>query len=713
VQFGQLIIYLSLSFRKIQNLQQRIMAETLKLATVIENEKQQLRLRRAKLNIQNASSDGAENWFGIAMSGGGIRSATINLGFLKTLNRFGILEKADYLSSVSGGGYCGSYVQSTLKAEKGNYATLFDDAKMTAVRNHGEYMIPGNGLKKKWNQLLLIVAYLVSTIMSFVSPAIVIFMGIFLYKILGIFLQLDNALLVLKPSYDLLTTSTYVIAGIIVIHFFSNILLNFNLDISKKFNYIENVLVLASLIIGFLWLVSEYKGVAAIGKMSAAQHFVAASLLFVLGYTTNPNAISFHRYYRKQLADCFLQFGGVWHNAPLKDFFNMETPDNLGYIAPYPLINTCLNLQAPNGKDKFKGSKASDYFLLSPLYCGSKLTEYVPTNTYTDYSGMTLPAAVTVSAAAVNPGMGIYSSPILSVFMTIFNARLGFWISNPLKVQKRKTIVWWPLYFFKELLSSIGTNNNMVNISDGGHIENLAVYELLRRRCRLILAVDGGEDPLYTFADLENLVIRARNELGIDIRFRPNEEPETLIRPRPSTGYSIQRFAVADLYLLWRDDKVESDKLIETPHKFGTLVYIKSSVTAPMGKLHITQEEDPMKYDTYKYKIYHPVFPHEPTSDQFFDPIQWESYYQLGQFVGADILGLKDDPNKFDYNSAPKFSVENLVNHFDNDEILFKIKEEAVAVEPNIVGQPVLGDFEQPKPVDITEDKGNSGAYRM
>jgi hypothetical protein len=694
------------------------MAETVKLSSVIENEKQQLRQRRTKLNIKNTTSNGDENWFGIAMSGGGIRSATINLGVLKTLNRFGILEKADYLSSVSGGGYCGSYVQTTLKAEGGNYETLFDDEKMAAVRNHGEYLIPGNGFRKKWNQLLLIVAYLVSTIMSFISPAIVIVMAIFLYKITGVFFQLNEELMVLQPSYDLVKVLSYVFAGVVLCHLVTNILLNFNLEISKKFNYIENILVLGIIIIGFLWLISQYKGVAAIEKMSAAQHFGAVLLLFGLGFITNPNAISFHRYYRKQLADCFLQFSGTWRNTPIKDIFNIESKEKSGYIAPYPLINTCLNLQAPNGKDKFKGAKASDYFLLSPLYCGSKLTEYVPTDSYADYKGMTLPAAVTISAAAVNPGMGIYSSPILSVLMTIFNARLGFWISNPLKVQKIKTIVWWPLYFFKELLSSIGTNNRMLNISDGGHIENLAVYELLRRRCRLILAVDGGEDPAYTFADLENLVIRARNELGIDIRFREGEEPENLIRPKPSFGYSKQRFAIADLYLLWQDDKIESDKTLKMPHKFGTLVYIKSSVTAPMGKPKITEEEDPLKFGTYKYKIYHPAFPHEPTSDQFFDPIQWESYFQLGQFIGAEVLGLLEDPNNFDYTSAPKFAVESLINHFDYNQSLFETPN---LIQPTIPGErgglEPMGEFEPMGGyIDKTPEMAvpiRNGEYRM
>ena len=61
---------------------------TLSLKDVITQEKEQLRVRRQKLGLEQGTPE-QENWFGIALSGGGIRSATINLGFLKTLNKFG------------------------------------------------------------------------------------------------------------------------------------------------------------------------------------------------------------------------------------------------------------------------------------------------------------------------------------------------------------------------------------------------------------------------------------------------------------------------------------------------------------------------------------------------------------------------------------------------------------------------------------------------
>jgi hypothetical protein len=463
--------------------------------------------------------------------------------------------------------------------------------------------------------------------------------------------------------------------ALIAVHFVVNIAMNFHLSVSKIFNRIE--LVVLSLV-AFLYLFVLLGSFEFTREVSGelVPHFFAGIVgLIAFGFFANPNALSFHRYYRKQLADLFLRFSGAHKNIPLMNLFNANSANEKDYIAPYPLINTCLNLQAPTGDDKFKGSKASDYFLLSPMFCGSKLTAYVPTKAYWDYKKMTLPAAVTISAAAVNPGMGIYSNRLLSVLMTIFNFRLGFWISNPLILKRSYAIVWWPIYFFKELFGRIGTDNKMVNISDGGHIENLGVYELLRRGCRLIISVDAGEDKTYSFFDLNNLLIRSRNELGYEIRFREGHQPEDVIFPRPSSVYSKQRYAIADIYQHWVDEKILDPKTgkevsnitnFDEPRKVGTFVYVKSSVTAPQGKPFLSEKEDPLRYGTYKYKIYHPDFPHESTGDQFFDPIQWEAYYQLGQFIGSDILGIN---NPMDY--VGDLDVKKLLFWFDKEVPLF------------------------------------------
>jgi hypothetical protein len=115
-----------------------------------------------------------------------------------------------------------------------------------------------------------------------------------------------------------------------------------------------------------------------------------------------------------------------------------------------------------------------------------------------------------------------------------------------------------------------------------------------------------------------------------------------------------------------------SEEIVHYPggKKEGILVYIKSSVTAPTGRPDISRTEDPLKYGTYKYKIYNPDFPHESTADQFFDPIQWESYFQLGQFMAADVLGC-DNLNHFDVDHAFTIPVDEFYNRFDLGTQLF------------------------------------------
>ena len=72
-----------------------------------------------------------------------------------------------------------------------------------------------------------------------------------------------------------------------------------------------------------------------------------------------------------------------------------------------------------------------------------------------------------------------------------------------------------------------------INLSDGGHIENMGVYELLRRRCKFIISIDGEADPQSTFQGHLTLVRHAQIDFGIRI------EPDlTDLRPDLTSKYS-------------------------------------------------------------------------------------------------------------------------------------------------------------------------------
>ena len=58
-----------------------------------------------------------------------------------------------------------------------------------------------------------------------------------------------------------------------------------------------------------------------------------------------------------------------------------------------------------------------------------------------------------------------------------------------------------------------------INLSDGGHIENLGAYELIRRKLKFIVCVDGGMDADMDCTDLNRLQRLAAIDFGYRIEF--------------------------------------------------------------------------------------------------------------------------------------------------------------------------------------------------
>jgi hypothetical protein len=176
-----------------------------------------------------------------------------------------------------------------------------------------------------------------------------------------------------------------------------------------------------------------------------------------------------------------------------------------------------------------------------------------------------------------------------------------------------------------------GTTNDqcpLVYLSDGGHFENLGVYEMVLRRCRYIVVSDGGCDPKYSFEDLGNAIRKIRTDLGVPIDIEHmNMFPRTADGKYPEGRY----VATANI----RYSAIDQPPQGKQPKDIdGTLVYIKPGLYS----------EDYFPKDVYNYATSSTDFPHESTADQFFSESQFESYRALGRHVINEICSNYQNP---------------------------------------------------------------------
>ena len=193
------------------------------------------------------------------------------------------------------------------------------------------------------------------------------------------------------------------------------------------------------------------------------------------------------------------------------------------YWGPHLLINTTLNLVGDDQLDW--RDRKGESFLLSSLYCGAKTVGYAKLDpTSPDRSvdpNLTLGRAISISGAAVDPNMSFYQSAPLTALLTIFNARLGYRIQKPKPKDWTAESPRFGKLLLTEFFGQTDGRGEFVHISDGGHFENLGVYELIRRRCRYIISLDSGEDGDPSNDNLAALIRLCRIDFGSASRSTP------------------------------------------------------------------------------------------------------------------------------------------------------------------------------------------------
>jgi hypothetical protein len=112
--------------------------------------------------------------------------------------------------------------------------------------------------------------------------------------------------------------------------------------------------------------------------------------------------------------------------------------------------------------------------------------------------GISLGSALAISGAAAHPNQGYHSSPLVAFLMTLFNVRLGWCSAIPGMLVPARGISEAPRTrrsrLFAEALGNTTDSYANVNLSDGCHLDNLGLYEMILRRCRHIVVIDAGCD---------------------------------------------------------------------------------------------------------------------------------------------------------------------------------------------------------------------------
>lgn len=365
--------------------------------------------------------------------------------------------------------------------------------------------------------------------------------------------------------------------------------------------------------------------------------FLGAALL--LGWRVDINKFSLYMLYRNRLVRAYFGASSATRKPHPFTGFDPDDDPQLADMAdqrPYHIVNTALNLVS--GEELAWQTRKAASFVFTPRFCGFEMPlmpaqgpkqglrdaqrgAYRPTRDYASKSGaadvdatVRLGMAVALSGAAASPNMGTHSSPPLNFLMTMFNVRLGRWCPNPRKATWTHSSPGIGLFsLISELFGMTNADANYVYLSDGGHFENLGIYELVRRRCRLIVAVDVASDRGMAFEDLGNAIRKCATDLHVGIELDVSK-----MDLQAGSGLCGGSCAVGAV----RYSHVDPGGVD------GTLLYIKPAIVGSENA------------DVLNYRKAHPDYPHQSTADQWFDEAQFESYRALGyHIVKAALAG--------------------------------------------------------------------------
>jgi hypothetical protein len=341
--------------------------------------------------------------------------------------------------------------------------------------------------------------------------------------------------------------------------------------------------------------------------------FIGLILIAVmLSFVVNVNRFSLHNTYRNRLIRTFL--GASHRDRKPNPFTGFDEDDNVFFNEivpeqrPYHVVCGTVNLYA--GANLAWQERRATLFTFSRDHCGCDYLDYRPTAKFGGPKGITLGTAMAISGAAANPNMGFYTAPDRAFVMTLLNVRLGWWLGNPRfrKPWRREGPfpALWPL--ISEMLLLTRESSNFINVSDGGHFDDTAVYEAVRRRCSTIFLVDANT----THENVARMIRKVRIDFGVDITLQHDFCDSGI----PGRLYLIQ-------YPESKNDPVK---------RSGVLLRVYPALEPFKNELPA---------DVLDFAKGDPDFPSDQIVNQWYGEAQFESYRKLGREIGMRLFAHK------------------------------------------------------------------------
>lgn len=355
------------------------------------------------------------------------------------------------------------------------------------------------------------------------------------------------------------------------------------------------------------------------------------------------NLSSLHQFYSARLARAYLGPGNPGRGIPwsarpimadqLKRVDEVVKGDDMPWAdyqphrhgGPLHLVNVNVNQTRFNKDSDFQPDRQGWNLAIGPV--GFNLGRSVwQRSEWANKEDLRLGQWVAISGAAFTTGAGARTGLGFSALLGLLGVRLGYWWRAGQEGQQQNKL---RSHHALALLSNEITGSFNPDheshwyLSDGGHFENCAAYELIRRRLKHIVVADCGADPQYGFEDLANLVLKARLDFAAEITL----------------------FGAEDLDRLW-NGRSRLRALFAAPSQMedrsgpGLLLARVAYPDDPVpGWMVIVKPRLPVELpvDLANYALNETKFPQQSTLDQFYDESQWESMRKLGRLQGEQL----------------------------------------------------------------------------